>query len=80
MAELCIDLSKVLLANIKSALLANFGPKFLNEEVLRHLMDNMENIRRGVEALRHVDYKRAVDSLDEALSLLQVKVIQFRLS
>ena len=72
MAELGMDLGKVLLANIYNAAMANFGPRFLDADVVKQFVDGVETIKRGVEALRHVDYKRAVDLIDEALSLMQV--------
>ena len=61
--------------SISSAAVSNFGPKFLDEDVVKQFVDGVENIKRGVEALRHVDYKRAVDLIDEALSLIQVQLL-----
>ena len=72
MAELGLELAKYLVANIYSAAVTNFGPRFLSEDVVKQFVDGVESIKRGVEALRHVDYKRAVDLIEEALSLLQV--------
>ena len=73
MAELGVDIAKTLVANIYSAAVSTFGPKFLDEAVVKQFVDGVESIKRGVEALRHVDYKRAVDLIDEASNLIQVR-------
>ena len=80
MGDLGFDLGKTLVKNVVNAVVTTFGPKFLDEEVVQRLLDNVECVRRGVESLRHVDYKRAVDNIEEAIALLQVSLSQVTLS